>query len=86
MLICYVTVVDHLTSSAVLTVKWLGDSVGISEVQQSSTGTGVRSVLKFNPLKTTHGGNYICQAVINIPSINLTKTDSKSEILAVQRK
>ena len=85
-LTCNVTVVDHLTSSAVPTVQWIGGSVGSSEVQQSSTGTGVRSVLTFNPLKTTYGGNYTCQAVINIPSINLTKIHSKSVNLAAQRK
>ena len=86
MLTCNVTVVDHLTSSAVLIVQWIGGSIGSSEVQQNSTGTGGGSILTFNPLNTTHGGNYTCQAVINIPSINLTKTDSKSENLAVQRR
>ena len=86
MLTCNVTVVDHLTSSSVLRVQWVGDSIGSSEVQQSSTSTGVRSVLTFQPLRTTHGGNYICQTAIYIPSINLHKVGSDNLILTVQRK
>ena len=85
-LMCIVTLVDHLTSSAVLTVQWFGGSVGSSEVQQSSTDTGVGFSLTFQPLRTTHGGNYTCQAVINISSINLTKIDNISVNLIVQRK
>ena len=85
-LTCNVTVVDHLTSSSVLRVQWVGDSIGSSEVQQSSTSTGVRSVLTLNPLRTTHGGNYICQATIYIPSINLHKVDNDNLILTVQSK
>ena len=86
MLTCNVTVVDHLTSSAVLQVQWFGDSVGSSEVQQSPTGAIVKPFLTFRPLRTTHGGNYICLATIYIPSINLHKVGSDNLILTVQRK
>ena len=85
-LTCNVTVVDHLTSSAVLSVQWLGDSVDSSEVQQTSPGAGVGSILTFNPLRTTHGGNHICQATVYIPFINLHKVGSDNLILTVQRK
>ena len=85
-LTCNVTVVDHLTSSAVLTVQWIGDSVGSSEVQQSFAGVVVMPFLTFNPLRTTHGGNHICQAAIYIPSINLYKVGKYNLILTVQRK
>ena len=85
-LTCYATVKDHLTSSAVVSVQWSGGSVGSSEVQQTSPGAGVGPVLTFNPLKTSHGGNYTCQAAVYIQSINLHKVGSDNLILRVQRK
>ena len=88
-LICTVTTVDYLVASAVLTVQWSGGSVGESEVTESITNTnGVTSMktLTFNPLLTSHGAQYTCTAIIDIPSINVMVTNSNSTNIIVQSK
>ena len=88
-LICTVTTVDYLVASAVLTVQWSGGSVGESEVTESITNTnGVTSMktLTFNPLLTSHGAQYTCTAIIDIPSINVMMTNSNSTNIMVQSK
>ena len=47
---------------------------------------GIGSVLSFNPLRTTHGGNYTCVVAIHIPALNLTKENRTSMEIVVQRK
>ena len=86
-LICTVTTVDYLVASAVLTVQWSGGSVDESEVTESNTN-GVTSMktLTFNPLLTSHGAQYTCTAIINIPSINVMVTNSNNTSIMVQSK
>ena len=72
-LMCTVTTVDHLTPTAILSISWSGASVGTSGVSNGDinmTSAGVGSALIFDPLKTSHGGNYKCQAEISISSID----------------
>ena len=87
-LTCTVTVVDYLT--VIPTVWWIGGSLGLEDgVQDSDTGhTGVdsRRQLIFSPLHTSHGAEYRCQAVVNIPSINVTKNNNDSKTVTVQSK
>ena len=89
-LICTVTTVDYLVASAVyITVQWSGGSVVESEVTESITNTnGVTSMktLTFNPLLTSHGAQYTCTAIIDIPSINVMMTGSDSTNIMVQSK
>ena len=48
------------------------------------TGTTVVGTLTFSSLNTSHGAKYSCQAVINIPDIDLMKTGSDSTEVKVQ--
>ena len=89
-LTCIMTVVDHLTADATRTIQWSGGSVGLEDgVTESDTShDGVNSMrtLTFNPLHTSHGVEYICQAEINISSASVTKTDNKRAGVIVQSK
>ena len=85
-LICTVTIVDYLVASAVLTVQWSGGSVDESEVTESTNGVTSMRTLTFNPLLTSHGAQYTCTALIDIPSINVMGTSSNSTNIMVQSK
>ena len=87
-LTCTVTTVAHLSPDAELTVTWSGGSEGDSRVIESDTvavsGTTSERNLTFSSLNTSHGAQYTCQAVINIPLIGLMKTGSDSTDLRVK--
>ena len=87
-LMCTVTTVDHLTPTAILSISWSGGSVGTSGVNNGDLDmtSGVGSALIFDPLKTLHGGNYKCQAEINISSIHLTVTNTTDRDVVVRSK
>ena len=69
------------------TVQWSGGS-GNGVMLGDTTHSGVMSMrtLTFSPLHTSHGSLYTCQAVINIPSIDLRKTTSEERNVLVQSK
>ena len=86
-LTCSVTAVKYLIVQP--TVQWSGRSVGSSGVTGSDTTlSGIISAktLTFNPLRTSHGGEYTCQAVVSISSINVTWTGSEGRAVIVQSK
>ena len=86
-LTCTVITVANLVASAELTVQWSGGSVGSNGVTVSTvSGDTSTKNLTFSPLLTSHGAQYTCQATINIPSINVTKTGSNSTDVMVQSK
>ena len=87
-LMCTMTTVDHLTPTAVLSVSWSGGSVGTSGVSDGDLDmtSGEGSTLIFDPLKTSHGGNYKCQAEINISSIHLTVMNTTDRDVIVRSK
>ena len=85
---CSVTVVEHLTVRP--TVQWSGGSVGSGNgvMVGDTTHSGVMSMrtLTFSPLRTSHGGRYFCEGIINVPMIMLRKTGRKETILQVECK
>ena len=87
-LMCTMTTVDHLTPTAILSVSWSGGSVGTSGVNDGDLDmtSGVGSALIFDPLKTSHRGNYKCQAEISILSINLTLRNEANKDVIVRSK
>ena len=84
-LTCTVTVEEHLVVQP--TVEWSGGSVGSGSVSVDDTtrdgATSTRQIA-FSPLRTSHRGQYVCQADIDIPSIGLMKTASSSKDVTVQ--
>ena len=85
-LICTATTVDNLVESALVTVQWSGGSVGSDEVTVDNIINNGVSTLTFNPLLSSHGAKYTCQAMINISSINVMVTGSNSIDIMVQSK
>ena len=85
-LTCNVKVIDFLTVEP--TVQWRGGSVGSGNgvMVGDTTHSGVMSMktLTFSPICTSHQGTYSCQAIINIPSIDLMKTKSTGRFISVQ--
>ena len=82
------TTVEYISESAIVNLTWSGDSVGSSGVTESGTvsvseTTSINN-LTFSPLRTLHGAKYSCQAVIEIPVINVTKTGTESGDLIVK--
>ena len=86
-LICTVTTVENLVASALVTVQWSGGSVDSDGVvtEDNTTNSGV-STLTFNPLLTSHGAQYTCQAMINISSISVMVASSGSTNVMVLSK
>ena len=72
------------------TVHWSGGSVGSGNgvmVGNTTHSGGMRmKTLTFSPLRTSHGSLYTCQADINIPSIDLRRTNSQNRYVLVQSK
>ena len=84
-LTCFVTTVYHLATNAQLTVMWREGRGEMTEGEMAylNETTTVRN-LTFSPLSTSHGAEYICQAIIKIPDINVTKAGSDRKDLLVQ--
>ena len=87
-LTCSMTVEEHLTPSAELSIEWSGGSVSGSGVTENDTRavneTTSERTLIFNSLNTSHGGQYTCQAVIYIDLIRVMKTGMDSAEVMVQ--
>ena len=85
---CSVTVEEHLAPSAELSFVWSGGSVGGSGVIDNDTRavneTTSERALTFSSLNTSHGGQYTCQAVINIAQISLMKTGNDIAEVMIQ--
>ena len=85
---CSVTVEEHLTPSAELSIEWSGGRVGGSGVVENETRaineTTSQRTLIFNSLNTSHGGQYTCQAVIYVDLISVMKTGNDSTEVMVQ--
>ena len=85
---CSMTVEEHLTPSAELSIEWSGGSVGGSGVMESDTRavneTTSEKTLIFSSLNTSHGGKYICQAVVYIDMISLMNTGNGIAEVVIQ--
>ena len=83
---CTVTVVEGLVVQP--NVEWV-DSESIVEGAGTvmTKGRVFTLDLVFNPLHTSHGGQYTCRATINIESINITNLlNSSSQNITVKSK
>ena len=82
---CSVPVVEHLVQSP--TLDWSGGSVGLPGVavtDLTTLGGTIWRNISFSPLKTSHGGQYVCQANLSIPTIGLEQIWTNSTNLSVQ--
>ena len=84
-LTCSVPVVEYLVQSP--TLDWSGGSVGqpgVAVADLTTLGGNIWRNISFSPLKTSHGGQYVCQASLSIPVIGLEETWTSSRNLSVQ--
>ena len=72
-------------------VEWLdsaGNAIGnlgtIMLTSENVSKDTVSLTLDFNPLYTSHGAAYVCQAVINSPALSSTLTTSGTVDVAIQ--
>ena len=84
-----VELIDGLTGMP--TLQWInsedsplvtGDGITVSEL--NSTDTSATLTLVFNPLRTSHGGKYICRAMLESPPVEGGIVDSITETVIVQ--
>ena len=89
-LTCNTTVVKNLAAKP--DIQWLysgttvdGTSITLGAVVM--TRNVFTRNLTFNPLRTSHGGQYICRASVDIPAISLPAISSQSSLnITVQSK
>ena len=82
---CSVPVVEHLGQSP--TLDWSGGSVGqpgVAVTDLTTLGGTIWRNISFSPLKTSHGGQYVCQANLSVLAIYLPETWASSRDLSVQ--
>ena len=82
-----VTVVDGLV--AVPDVVWMKDRgvlVNGTNTPLTRTVSGGNSTLNltFNPLLTSHGGQYTCVATISVPQLSLDIINSSAVTVSIQ--
>ena len=86
-LVCTVKVVDGLV--VVPDMVWMKDGgalVNGTNTTLTRTVSGGNSTLNltFNPLLTSHGGQYTCVATISVPQLSLSVTKSSAVTVSVQ--
>ena len=85
MLICTATVQEYLQGVPTLTWRLPGNSGDTSIGTQSTVGNTSNIELSFSPLRTSHGGVYVCEATINITGIP-SRSQTASGTVLVQSK
>ena len=74
-----VSVVENLIQPP--SVTWIGPGVGQTDVEEIGpmvSGAVTTLTLSFNSLRTSHGGQYTCRAVLDIPIAGVTQLASSS--------
>ena len=84
-LVCTVKVVDGLV--VVPDVVWMKDGrVLVNGTNRIISGGNSTLTMTFNPLLTSHGGQYICFANISIQQLSLQTVTNTSVNISVQSK
>lgn len=83
-LTCSAITDDYLVVSPTLIWISIEDTVDIS---QSMVVNGSALALNFQPLRTSHGGSYTCEATLDIPLAGISNLTSRNtENVTVQSK
>ena len=85
---CSARTEDYVIS--VPSVEWLNigstDS-SITQPPQTNDAVSANRLLTFNPIRTSHGDSYTCQATVNIPLANISdRINNTSQNIRVQSK
>ena len=89
---CTATAVENLIVVPILQWEYSNGSVvdggpTFALSAMITSGNTTTRNLTFNPLQTSHGGEYTCRVIINIPSISISGlSSSQSSEVVVQSK
>ena len=84
-LTCTATVIEFLKTTPTLTWTLPGNSDHTSVGVTSRLETTSNITLNFNPLRTSHGGLYVCEATVNISGVP-PQSQTASDTVRVQSK
>ena len=68
-LTCVATVEEYLQTTPTLVWRLPENSEATSLGEQQTSGTVSNRTLTLNPLRTSHGGVYVCEATVSLPGI-----------------
>lgn len=78
-LTCSATVDEYLQGTP--SVRWqLPGNIGTSQGEQITTGTVSMRTLTLSPLRTSHGGLYVCEATVSIAGITPVSQNATEEV------
>ena len=84
-LTCTATVIEFLITTPTLTWRLPGNNVDTSVGVTSRFEAKSNITINFNPLHTSHGGVYVCEATVDITGIP-TQSQTASDTVRVQSK
>ena len=84
---CFASIQDYVVVVPVLNWDSVGARSGVLEGQQMNTSNTVaRRPLAFNPVRSSHAGQYSCRARIVIPQAGINLNSSAEQNVSVQSK
>ena len=89
LLTCTISVIEGLVNTSTLQYTWTdayGSPISGDDIRgdSSSLGTSSNISLKFIPLRTSHGGQYVCRAMLRILEIYVTVNSSYTADMVVK--
>ena len=84
---CFASTQDHVVVVPVLNWESVGARSGVLEGQQMDTSnTAARRSLTFNPVRSSHAGQYTCRARTVIPQASINLNSSAEQNVSVRGK
>ena len=84
---CFASTEDYVVVVPVLNWVSIDGISGITEGQQiEPSNTTARRSLTFNPVRSSHAGQYTCRAQIIIPQADINLTSNAQQTVSVQSK
>ena len=84
---CFASTQDYVLVVPVLNWDFVGARSGVLEGQQMDTSnTAARRSLIFNPVRSSHAGQYSCRARIVIPQAGINLNSSAKQNISVRGK
>ena len=84
-LTCLATVDEYLQTVPTLSWLFFSSHIDLTVGMNMTSGATSSLDLSFNPLRTSHGGVYVCQATVNIAG-NSTRSQVANKTVTVQSK
>ncbi len=76
--------IEGLVDDAVFTTSWTDNTGDPVQSAVAYYNSSTISTLEFDPLFSSHGGQYMCNASITIPAISTVKRSSEPHNVIIQ--